>query len=430
MNVTPLKHSAYANLNTIAKSAGARNYLYMQSPLKCIAGNTCACCGQKMLTRVDISKIWSTITLPLKEVLPNYRWEKVKNNHPDLFNTITYLANKFPKKALSDIILEKPEHVLFMDAIANSVDRYRCTRNLSPHEYREYIKSLTMGVLNTSACILKDAKDVIPVLKPYESYMRGHRKEIFNELEYQSSKYPDKKIFDIIRMPELSEKYIENTYYEAVNFAKKRDYHWERADKIILRNKPELKDEIKKLRTRVAQAYGSDDEKRVAYQIQELYRIFLKEHNLNHLEKNVLGEICQIPLLTFTKNSFLSYPRRYYSDGLIVQYIIRPFMETVKSIVPPKKGGYELSNKILVCRECGDNLAQIPYTETALYHPEMIKNTEKQLQFIGNKILDGTLPSELFDYPIAFSKTLYNYSGGLINPDLSNYIENIKNIKL
>lgn len=431
MKITPFNNAVYSNLSTITRGEGIRNYMCSQSQLKGIRGNVCGCCGNQMLTHDDISRIWAKTTLPLKTILTNFRFEKIKQKFPDLYATLSYLANKFPKNSLSKIVLEKSNHITFMDSIAHSFEEENRYDFSSLYEYRATVKKRTIDILNMSACILKDAPEVISEVKPYEKYLRGRRLDIFKELEYQANKYPDKKLSEIIRIPELSEKYIENTYFEAMDFAKKRDYHWEKADNIILKSNSELKDAVKELRTQVALTYGGDDDKRVAYLVQELYRSFLKDNNLKHLEKDVMDEITQIPLCSFTKNSFLSYARRYYSDGMILQYIIRPSMETVKNIVPPQKGGGdEINNQYVVCRSCGDDLAQFPYTETAKYHTGLMKYVEKQLQLVGNKILEGSLPSDMFDYPIAASKTLYECSGGLINPNLSDYIAKLNKLNI
>ena len=298
------------------------------------------------------------------------------------------------------------------------------------NDYITNVKERTVAILNTSACVLKNAPEVIAELKPYEKYMHGYRKNIFQELEYQASQYPDKKLSEIIQIPELAEKYVINTYYEAMDFAKKRDSHMGKADDMILKTNPGLQKPLQELHTNVYLAYGNDDDKRVSYLVQEFYRKFLDEHGLDSIKNDVMDEIKQIPLLSFTKNSFLSYARRYYSDGMLLQYLIRPFMETIKSIIPMARGGSnDVNNKIIVCRTCGNDLAQFPYNETVKYHPEMTENIEKQLQFYADKIIKGVLPAELYDYPIAVAKTLYEDSNGIINPDLSKYIDKLKEIK-
>jgi len=89
-------------------------------------------------------------------------------------------------------------------------------------------------------------------------------------------------LHEIIRFPEVAETYIENTYNEAIEFAKIRDEHWNKANEIILKKAPELKKPLSKLYTDICSIYRKDvmDPKRIAYEISEAYRNFLEKYNL------------------------------------------------------------------------------------------------------------------------------------------------------
>ena len=131
-----------------------------------------------------------------------------------------------------------------------------------------------------------------------------------------------------------------------------------------------------------------------------------------------------MPTSLFSKNSFLAFARRYYNDGEIINYVIKPFMESVEHITAVSDGGTNnSSNIIMLCRKCNNDRGSYPYTEHLAIHPEMIANAEWQIKFYADKILSGEIPETLDTYPIEVAKTLHRNSSGLMNYDVDYYID-------
>lgn len=413
--------------------------------LKNVPGNCCACCGKEMIPSKDISATWSRITRPLSVVLKEGRFDFAEMNFPALYKVLTNFAAMYPDKSLDTIISDFDCHGIFMDAIVKSFNGDIEHAALLPQIQDKEIKNRKMTILKVSSSIMKDSAEVIENLKPLDHYLYGYQKDLFQELEYLSRKYPDKKLYEIIRYPEVAEKYVEKTYFEAIEFAKIRDEHWNKANKIILDRAPELnilaaenEDEkfmsgdvrmlaapFKKLNAGICRIYrGIIDPKRVAYKIQEAYKNFMDKYKLDDIKDLVLAEISQMPTQLFSKNSFLSFARRYYSDGEIIDYVIKPFMESVERINSFYDGGTNAaSNIIMMCRKCNEDRKNYSYSEHLAIHPEMVANTKKQIDFYAEKILSGEIPIILRNYPIKVAKNLYTSSGGLINYNVASYKE-------
>jgi hypothetical protein len=188
---------------------------------------------------------------------------------------------------------------------------------------------------------------------------------------------------------------------------------------------PELEIPLNKLRTKVCLIYrGVVDPARVSYEISQEYKNFIDKYKLGEIKESVLAEITQMPTSLFSKNSFLAFARRYYNDGEIINYVIKPFMESVEHITAVSDGGTNnSSNIIMLCRKCNNDRGSYPYTEHLAIHPEMIANAEWQIKFYADKILSGEIPETLDTYPIEVAKTLHRNSSGLMNYDVDYYID-------
>lgn len=395
------------------------------SKLKNIEGNFCACCGKETIKSRQLSQMWSKITLPLSKLIKNNVYEKVWRVSPEIFSTLFAFANKYPEKSLAQIVTDNDAHNKFLRSVEafliNSTDYNKC-----PNFVKDQMKKdKTMEILKISEIDLKPAPEVIENVKPYRKYMHDYRGDIFDELETLSKKYPDKKLSEILKIREVYEHYIEATYYDAMDFAKNRDYHLNNANNIILENSPETKTELDKIYTGICDIYTKErDGKRITYLIKSLYKNLINQYNLSDIENSVMQELAQMPVNLYTKNSFLSYARMYYNDGAIVNYMVKPFMETIEHIVPISRGGQNsIDNVVMFCRQCNNNRAWHPYSEFVQYHPEMLENGPRQAKFYDEGISLGEITSDLRDYPVKVSKTLDMAINGVIDFDISDDIQ-------
>lgn len=431
MKINISNNQNYSKTTVSHKAYMHKMQMYTHSPLKNVPGNFCACCKQEMIPFPAINNLWAKITLPISKIFPNKNFDKMKELHPDLYKVINYFAELYPEESFDSIMLDKANHDILLDSVTTIVLEEHDNEFPTSVAYRKAIKRKTMDIFNLFESNLKNSAEVIKELNPFKKYMNNTRKEVFEEFEELSSKYPDKTLRELVLIPEMVEKHITGAYKEAEEFAKERDYHWQKADSFILQEKPELKESIKKLHLQVSSVYSDDDDtKRISYLIKKLYKDFLETNNLEHLQKDVLNEVNQMPVREITKNLFLSTARNGFSDGAIVRYIIRPSMESEKRLIPPSEGGSNLmENKLLMCRRCCDELHTLPFKEFYLYHPEVVQNINDQIQFFENNIYNEVIDFSYRHYPIEVAKTLSKYSDGIIELDLADYITKITEMK-
>lgn len=429
MNINIKNNFSYPNgISLNRKNVSCKGYVNA-SRLKNIEGNICACCGNEMISSKQLSSIWAKVSLPLSEIIRSDCFEKVKKSFPVIYKTLLSFSKIYPKKPFSEIVLDDSNHTKFISAVTKSFagdpDYYR-----SSGVAREKLKKdRTMGILTLSEATLVPASKVMETMAPLRKYLHDYRGDIFDEFVALSKRYPDKRLSEIIRIPEVAAHNVEETYHYAMKFAKTRDLHMNNANDIILADAPQAKDDLKRVYTEICSIYSAEhDPKRLIYMIKNLYKELVIKYNLFDSEKKIMDEIEQMPSVQFNKNSFLAYARRYFTDGAILDSIMKPFMESEEHLIPLSCGGGDsIYNKLIICRKCNRDRSWYPHKEFLEYHPEMIENAQKQIQFYEEGVLSGKIASDLRDYPIEVAKSLYECTNGLINFDVSDYIQKLAN---
>lgn len=425
MNLTVNNYNLQINTRQNKKTSFKGN-IY-SNYIRNIPGNRCGCCGKDMIVPDFLDSIIEKISLPLKEALNNNKMNVVKNHFPNIFELLSNFAQMYPQSTYRGITRNNDNYTIIMSNISQ-IFKYDPEHRLkSLDERKKLTKHFEDELKNWTNERLKNSSEVIRDLLPIEPFIRGYRNDIFKELEYLSSKYPDKRLSEILKMREVSSVYIENTLRDVLEFAKKRDYHIDSADKIILKKAPDAEQEIKAIHTQIYDFYKhmSDPDKFI-FKVKLLYSDLLEKKNLGYLRKELFAHIESLPTNLFTKNTFLSHARRYYSDIEIVNYLTMPFLETEEHLFEQSHSGSDgIYNKITLCRDCNMKRKTIPYPIFLQYHPEMPANTNWQLDFIERKILNGDLPKEARDYPIGVAMTLKNCTNGIITRDTSDYAETI-----
>ena len=116
-------------------------------------------------------------------------------------------------------------------------------------------------------------------------------------------------------------------------------------------------------------------------------------------------------------------PEEYFSD-YILSYLFTPSVASSEHIIAVSKGGKDkLSNVQVFCKRCNRSRGNLSYVEFTKYHPEMIKNEQRQNNQIAKYILNNDVTEEATYYPIEVAKTLSEATNGKINLDVSQYCE-------
>lgn len=430
MKIAEINNANYKKNSVSSKAYIHKTMLYKTSPLKNIPGNICACCGNEMITSSQQAKFWAKVTLPISNIFTHKYFEVMKEKYPQIYKVLDYFVKEYPDKSFPDVILDENNHAIFYNSVEDAVISENGNYFPTALAYRKALKNRIMDIINVFERDLKASSEVIKEIKPFAKYMMGSKKEVFEKLEQLSSQYPDKKIHELVQMPEVAEKHAIDAYYDAVEFVKKRDYFWDRADNIILKNNSELEDELEKLHKKISLIYNDGDYKRTSFLIQKLYKDFITENHLEYLEKEVMEEIHQLPVRELTSNVYFSVAKNNRSDGAIVRDIIRPFTEGEKRL--DSSDDYEswmFFTRLVMCRKCCDNMGTLPFSEFSMYNPQMTQNTKNQIDLYERKVLDGSIDFQFREYPIGIAKKLNSFTDGAINVDTSEYWEKIKELE-
>ena len=74
-------------------------------------------------------------------------------------------------------------------------------------------------------------------------------------------------------------------------------------------------------------------------------------------------------------------------------------------------------------KSCNGYRSNMSYRKFFRYHPEMPKNIQKQINFITRLILNGKLDGSFRFWPMTIAKTLFDYTDGAIDLDITKYCE-------
>jgi|GEM_PF-2599142 len=139
------------------------------------------------------------------------------------------------------------------------------------------------------------------------------------------------------------------------------------------------------------------------------------EFNFNNREK--LGKIVsvakRIPSSSTNTDAFLvKYSRR--TDKDIAYRLLKPISATTEHIRPYSAGGKsDPANYLVECERCNAFRDYVFFSKWVKQHPEMIENSQKYIDVIMYRIIDGTITG-FDDYPEAVKKTLEKESNGAI----------------
>lgn len=138
------------------------------------------------------------------------------------------------------------------------------------------------------------------------------------------------------------------------------------------------------------------------------------------LEK-IVEKTLDMPTSSTDADAFIvKYSRRTTPE--IARRIIEPSQATAEHIKPHSKNGNDgPDNYLSECKKCNNDRDTMTYVEWLKIHPEMISNTQKYMDEVVNRIIDGRIRGFEF-YPRAVKNALYTESGGQIDLDISKFI--------
>lgn len=385
--------------------------------LKSIPNIPCACCGRQTLLPGKREAACQSLEKPLKSVLENLL--PILKDKKNVLKILKRIAEAFPNQSLSKIFESTdPKNV-----ILNGLKQFYGNKTSSKEERDKLALQLFIKLKLLAQQDLRSASSVMKRLQSFKKYLSDDYLQVFEQLEIYAQKYPRKSLSEIVQTNEVYNFHKKrNKLYQQHN-QDKYNFHIANISK-ILKQPIEIVDmQLKKIINNEP-LFPVYDAKTKKGKLKNSFENKLAEYNLDaHKKEKILSEIDKLPFEeSFVDKFFILAFEKKLSDRAIIDRLINPQERSFEHIIPQLlKGKSHISNGMILCRHCNTSRQAIPYTEYLQYHPEMIVNTQKQIDYISKLILSGKLESDLMDWPIKVAKTLTYYTHGLIKIDTSAY---------
>ena len=275
---------AITNLNTTPNFKQRIRPALKKNELKNIKNVPCACCGNKIITTEQITKAFSAITIPLKQILKKGFMGYWLEN-PNMKFLLETFSEEYPEKSF-DKILENPENYeKFRDAITISDSREK--------------GHAMQNIVTRSRHDLRGAGTVIKRLKALKPYLKGTKLEIFEQLEIYARKYPKKRLTEILNIEEITKFHAVKDLLQRAATKEKRDFHFDNIS-IMLKKASINEEQIEELKEQALEYFCA--ERYPSYKIfmiKNMYAEFCKKHNCEKLCSKINDEVDKMPT-TFT----------------------------------------------------------------------------------------------------------------------------------
>lgn len=386
---------------------------FVVAELKNVKNTPCACCGNKIITTEQISKAFANITRPLKQIIDRGLMER-------------WLDEPKIKKLFEDFIREYPK--TSFDKIIESPDNYK--RFSSVVDYDSEHKGHAMrNIITRSRQELKGSGTVMKRLSVLKPYLKGTKLEVFEQLEIYSRKYPRKRLAEILDIEEIAKFHSTKDLLQRAATKEKRDFYFDNIS--ILLKKHSISDEqIECLKDQALEYFAAERYPSYkVFMIKKMYSEFCEQNNCKNITSKIFDEVDKMPTTFITVDSFLTYAHnRNFTDVQIVYSLLNPYEGSFEHIVPrSEQENDSIFNGIVLCRRCNQRRSSIPYVDFIQYHPQMPYNTQKQVDFFSNLIVNGELPEMYKNWPIKIARNLFEYTDGKINLDVTGYCKKMSN---
>ena len=390
--------------------------------IKGLPNNICACCGKKVINADTFVRQITPLSKPLSFVMEKGKLNYLKKYYPEAWETLLDFSQQYPQETLDRILDSKENYVRLKINIANKLENPNLEENTKERHYLDRkIGGRFFDLLCRARSSMLNSSEVMTGLSSIKPYLDGLKKEVFEKLEEYSKIYPDKTLREIVE--EVHEFHDER----AIEF---RDQKYKEIEQIfkniknIFENKSPNKIEISNIleeETLKILKNERDPEAR-KYKIEQLFTKILTENKCKKLLPNILNEANKMPISTSNVDSFFSFAyHKNFDDEKIIRSIFNPYIaseEHIKSVA--ENGADRIGNKVIMCKECND-LRRVSYKTFLTYHPEMIVNSQKQMNKITDDLLNNVLSEDYRFYPFSIAQTFLSESEGIINLDLTSY---------
>lgn len=401
----------------------ARQVKVKYNDIKHIPNVPCACCGKKVILPEQLAKILGAVSRPMASIIKSGSMNGWENNKT-IWKILQNFAQNNPKQSLTSLMIGNSDEYKQLSGAVSTLAEERCKS--TPENTEATRKTLFQSIIANSRNKMRSSSVVMKRMAPLKSYIEGTKLEVFEQLEIYSQKYPRKTLTEIVNMEEIVKFHKMKDLLQRVETKEQIDFHFSNIQKLINSANPQSQEVFDQLKEEALDIFAviSDPQMRML-KIKKLYQAFLKQNNCEKLTNKINKEIDQIPLTYITKDAFFVFAHNHdFDDNKIITSIFNPVISTFEHVIPQSKNGEDrMKNGLVMHKDCNRYRGNLPYEEFFEYHPEMPKNIQKQVNYIARRILEGKLIGAFRFWPMTIAKTLYQYTNGAINLDLTRHCE-------
>lgn len=356
---------------------------------------SCACCGHIMTKNSSVNRFlnekiyfpaYQSLMLMQKEGFVLYEQPKEIIN---AFEFLYAVSQKYKKQTVPEL--------LSIEQVKNYRKRLSVQENLAFDEICEQSKLIA----HNSSYMIKAISSLNPDFQPLE-------KMVFNELKALSKIYPEETFYEILNKSEVKEKYLKNLKQKQMK---------------ILHNIDELKEDLpRRYQFAIDDCINKAEEiftneqdviihkrKRVI----EMFELALDRIKTNKTAKKIIEEINELPNSQTDVDAFMIKSSQKTSNSLAETLVTRT-RSTREHVVPKHRVGHNgentIHNYIYLCGKCNVQRKTTEYSKFVDVHPEMPKNTQRQVDTIIRYINKGVLIG-YDDWPAKIKVALNEESG-------------------
>lgn len=390
--------------------------------IKRVPGITCALCGKKVIMEEAYEKAFQLTTKSLQNNLKKGCLDRWKEKSL-IWEILNVYAKLHPKDSLDKIVQRDEEFLILKRAVVKDV-LDRTHTDGADEASRKEILDLYRRIIQDSRGELRSANVVLRRFAKFKEYLQGIKLNVFKQLEIYAQQNPRKRLEEIINMPEVAEYHGRRQKLNKKQINMERNFHFNNIESMVKKANPDALEDISKAKEEALKLFYSEfDKEAKIYKIKKIYSEILEKYGCQKLQKKVFKEIEQLPTTYVSLDGFFSNAQaKKYNDFSIINSIIGPFLSSYEHIIARSKGGPDaLENGVVLHSVCNRGRGNEPYIEVLEYHPELNKNSKKQIRLMSNRLLKGTVSDDLRYWPLKVSDTLRKVTNNKVNPDVTEY---------
>ena len=366
----------------------------------------CGCCGNLTFNLSEVSGLVERFAAGSKRALESSFLTPFRGT--EAFNFLKQLSATAPKVPITKLV-STPENINMIKVL--------------PQNVQLYISKIVL----LSESITVNAPGVMKRLTPYYEWYNNYNKETLSTLNIYFQKYPKKSFVEIFNIPDVI---IHHS--NAYNANKNAEFSQRIAIFKALKNlypqmsSSEIKS-IQKINSTVLEilnnSYYKPHIKKLL--IEDLYNSFADTLQDKSLKNEINNLISRIPCgeSNIVHSFIYNFVKENKTDMDLVRYFVEELRATFEHIVAKsKKGTDEPSNGIMLCKQCNNERADIPYPQFLKVHPEMKSNLQKQINKVITFIKHGKLIG-YDNYPEEVKPVLLNASDNFLKIRIRNLLK-------